>query len=337
MTEQVPAETQPTAPIPASDPELDAILAEIRGEDRTPVAAKEAEPEPAVETAESQPDVAQEDPVVQAAQQKASEQQEEAKTEVEPEPGLARGLASLARRENKLREQEKAFRDKEAQLNQLQAQIASIRQRAIEDPAGFYREVVGAEKTAEIAAQLYYNELGEAAPKEFQEKKATWSLEKKLEQLQKQIAEKERVAAAQAQEARALSYLQAQTARIPDSLPFLKAEAADDASYVARSLYTKITQLSQAGALGGATTDEEIAAVAAQSLNDDFKRAAERYLRIHGPKQAPKTQSPVAEETKPVMTKSLSSQATAMTKPRRPPANRDEEIEQLIEDLKSRK
>lgn len=321
MTETSPAQNEPEI-VPPSENEAAELEAIISGLGRDPKQDAKPAEEAAESAAETQPETA--------------EVAEEPKKE-EDEPGLARGLASLARRENQLREKEKAFRDKEAQLNQLQAQIQSIRQKALEDPAAFFREL-GVEKVSEIAANLYYSELGDAAPKEFQEKRATWGLEKKLEQLQKQIAEKERVAQAQMAEARALTYLQSQAARIPDELPYLKAEAAEDSAFVARSLYTRITQLAQAGALGDATTDEEIAAVAAQSLNDEIKRNVERYTRIHKQaKPAPKTESPVAEEKKPAMTKTLSSSATAITKPRRPPASRDEEIELLIDELKSRK
>lgn len=316
MPDTNPAEVEPTTD-PSEIAELDAILADIRG--------------PSPVSAETQPVAAEATPEPVAAEIPAEASAETA--QAEPEPGLARGLASLARRENKLREQEKAFREKDAQLQQLQAQIAGIRQKAIEDPAAFYREI-GAQKVSEIAAQLYYNELGDAAPKEVLERKATFALEQKLAALQQQINEKERLSQSQMAQANALNYLHAQVGRIPASLAYLRAEAAEDSALVARSLYTRITQLAQANALGDATTDEEIAAVAAQSLNDEIKLNAERYQRIHKPAPpAPKTPSPVAEETKPAATKSLSSQATAMTKPRRPPASRDEEIDQLIEDL----
>jgi AcrR family transcriptional regulator len=333
LSEQVPATEPTTAPAPEVPPsdaaELDAIIAGLYADGKAAeVATKE---EPAAEADEEKPAETEEKPAETQPEVPAEEKPAE-----EPEPGLARGLASLARRENKLREQEKSFREKEAQLQQLQTQLSTIKQRILEDPAAVFREL-GVEKVSEVAAQLYYSELGDAAPKEFQEKKATWSLERKLEQLQRQIAEKEQLTQKQMAEARAITYLQAQTARIPDSLPFLKAEAADDSAFVARSLYQRITDLARAGALGDATTDEEIAAVAAQSLNDEIKRNAERYLRLHQKAAPPKAQSPVAEEKKPAVTKSLGSQATAVAKPRRPPANRDEEIEMLIEDLKSAK
>lgn len=330
---------------PSEEAELHAILVSQGTLPGPETVDQQAEPDPEDAIAdEMAQEMAGKEPVAAVDAQEPAEVAKPAETpaaQADEPSALAKGLQALAQRENKLHERERAIRDVERRAQDAEARLAQLQRLALEDPPAFYK-ALGQEKTAEIAEQLYTEELGDAAPPQLKAKKATYGLERRLKQLQQQVQQNEMLVRQRQIEANAISYLHGVAQKVPETLPYLKNEADADPASVAQALYARIQVLAQGGQLPQGANDDEIAAMAAQSLDTEIKNTVDRLKRIHLREQAAaktgqapvKTPDPVAGEKKSAKTLS-NKNSQVLTRPHKAALTREEELELIVQKIKS--
>lgn len=271
---------------------------------------------------------------------------------------LSRGLAALARQEKELQLQKREAKDlvfqAQQRVQQLEQELAVIRRQAVEDPAGHFKALgVPEDQLADFAAQLYVSAMGDKAPKELvseiRAKQHAIAARREVAILRNQAEQDRAVARAQAQEAQALSYLGTVVMSIPESLPFFRAEAREDPGLAARAMLQRIKDLGAAGEFQPGTPDDVMAAMAAQSINNQLKARAERDARVYSPLMGrsaappvtapPKNPAPAAEKKLPAQTpKTLSNKnAPPISAPKKPAASRQELEDELVQELKQGK
>lgn len=314
--------------------------------------AEEAEGEPTedgeVEASAEGEEAAEAAPEAEETTEEADPDGEEpAEEEPPPDENLAKGYRALAVRDRKLREreQELARRERETQseIATLRTASAALRKLAVDDPAAFYASI-GEKKTARIAAHLFYAEHPDQAPPEHRESQAVAALERRVQQMQEQLSNRDRQTADAAERQNAITYLKTAAAAIPDSLPFIKAEAEENPAAVAHRMFDTMIRMRDDGRLAGIRGDKAIAAAVAAELNKESQELVGRVRKIWEraskktgqavAKPGTKTQPPVAAEIKPAPSKVVR-KPTALSRPRRSASSHEEDIAKVIEDAKA--
>lgn len=300
------------------------------------------------ETAEATTDEELEAAEETPAEDDAAEEDAEAEPPPEDEK-IAKGLRALAARDRKLREREQELarkeRDLSSEISSLKTATAALRKLAIEDPAAFYASL-GEKKTARIAADLFYAEHPDQAPPEHRERKSVAALERRVEQMQELIANRDRQSSEAAERQNAISFLRSVATTLPDNLPFLKAEAEENPASVAHRMFDTMIRMRDDGRLAGIRGDKNIAAAVAKELNKESQILVERVRKIwerankkkagQGPPSKPgtKTPPPAAEEIKTAPSRVVR-KSTALTRPRRSTSSHEEDIAKVIEDARA--
>lgn len=201
----------------------------------------EPEPEgvelkPADEQVEVQPEAEPEAP---------KEPEPEAPKPPAEEPVTAQ-LKRLMAREKAARELEAKAKAEVAELAPYKARIAELeaRERSFElDPVGYIRALNPKISLAEVAKQLWLEELGENAPPEHRATREIRSTKLEIDKLRMELeAERKRQAEAVEQSRLEAAYaqytgaLEAYAKAAPDTLPMVKAYTAVDASKVVRGM-----------------------------------------------------------------------------------------------------
>lgn len=179
---ETPAEAQ--APDPAATEEealLDQIAQEVAGleENKDPGEETKAEPK-------DQPPKTTKETPAKAATETAGTKKEY----------LSPKLAEMARAQKKAM---KRLEAREAELVRKMQELdgkagesktlEDFKKLAIQNPAKFYKEVLGVEKTADVGRMLYLPELGDRAPEDLKRLKDRWEVEQQLVSMQKQFEE----------------------------------------------------------------------------------------------------------------------------------------------------
>lgn len=304
-----------------SEPEAAAPAAEAEV-----AAAPEAEAEPEGNEAQETP------PAAEAAKPEAKPEEDGA--------AISRGLAALAQKESKLHERELKLREIELRAAQAEARVEQLRRMAIEDPAGFYR-AIGVEKTAEIGQDLYYAEFGDNVPPAIKEARATRGIGRRVQEMEQRFQEQQKAYQAQQAEMNAVAFFSRVVTQVPDDLPYLRDEASADPAGVAKAMYATMTALAQNGGIVEGDTDEIIAAKVGKTINDRLATAVERLKKIHkrslvGVAPATKIENPVAEESPPAVTRTLTKKtARASIRPKKTELTREEELDLVEQKLKA--
>lgn len=352
-TLEAPVEKLSETPIePASDAVADLLDKALETE--FPPLVDDSEPS-AEELAADPPEDGEEAPA------EAVETPPAAETPPVPENPLARGLASLARKEKELQVREKGVKEVEVRAQAAETSLEQFKRQALEDPVEFFTALglkPDAKEMADVAAQLYVAALGDKAPKalvdELRARQHSIAASRRVAMMEQRMKDADAAAAVAHQQSNAMSYLSTVVVAIPDELPFFQAEAKNDPQLAARAMYQRLQEMKfdpkYAGQIVPGMSDDEIAATVADSLNKQLETMAERHEKILAPvlrtrkskagsppatpKVAPKTPTPVAEKKQPAAPKTLSSKNASPTKtPKKAPASEDELVAALAQDL----
>lgn len=283
--------------------DVDSVVAQYAEQLINQEAAQAEEEAPAEEAPEEAP---QEEPV-----------KAEKPPAPEPEPDLtSRQLSALAEREAALLARERALKEREAQPPKepepAKPDPAETLAKLRKDPLAALKEL-GLDP-AHIAALHYYGELGEDAPEELRAKIQQDSLRAKLEDIERQVAERGKEADSVSQKAALAARVQifdnelaSFAQEVPESMPYLQKLAADNPADAYQALSMVAAQAIEKGHW---PSTREVA----RHLEDSLKREIERF---HPPVQS-KTASEDTEapeqgtERKP--TKTLSDADTTVGK-----------------------
>lgn len=110
--------------------------------------------------------------------------------------------AAILARETKLKEAETDIRSLYEQLQAFERAKAEFRR----DPAAFIRALDPELAVESVAEQLYHEAIGDKAPLEYQVKKQTTGVERRVDDLEKRLEERERAIAAREQEQEVRAY-----------------------------------------------------------------------------------------------------------------------------------
>lgn len=110
----------------------------------------------------------------------------------EPEPNITE-IVALARREKALREKEKKV---EQQLEEARASIREeimeeMKHAAVSNPAKFYADLGMSGKRGQVAEDLWYEELGDKAPKDYKDKRLVQQMQEEIVKLKELIEERD--------------------------------------------------------------------------------------------------------------------------------------------------
>ncbi len=178
-------------------------------------------------------------------------------------------ILDRARKERESRKYEQQL--KQSQQSTEEAVIARIKQMAVSDPARFYREVVGVDpsKLPDIAAPLYYENLGDQAPEVLKHKNEMLRIERKLEESEQRLARFETEILTQNQQREVDAYF-GQVTTFPEGrdedYPFLSANLTDRPDATAEALKARALEYFQE--TGVAATPKQIA----QALESDLEQ-----------------------------------------------------------------
>lgn len=234
-------------------------------------------------------------------------------------------LALLARKEKALREREVAL---EASITErVKAALEGLRAKATANPSEYFREL-GVEKPVELAADIYYNELGDDAPAEFKAKKQQIEAAKQLTEMKRLMSEWEK----KQQEASATKdrdvYVSQLNGYLQSSLqdtPYLALEfEADQVGTLDAMCQAAANMMASGGPIPSAKQ-------VAEALNGEIEKLATRYKSIGNNTQ----KAPPAAASKPV-TQTLTSKQTSGNATQVEPAfDKERVIAELIADVKA--
>lgn len=307
------------------------FLEDVDGDDAEAAEEPVEAPEPEAEGEETPEEDADES---------ATEEPAEAAPAKEPAPAKpagdrARQIAVFAEKERELREREARLKERE---QGAQSADDVLRQLA-RDPKGFMAkhkaqlEAVGVKDPADLAALLYYSELGDDAPPEFRAKLAEQSTAARLEALEKldpkQIAEQARAEAAMQVRTQMLDEeLTDLAANLPaEQFPHLAKFASKNADEVYESLVEVAAGAIQAG-------NWPKARAIAQVVEDQLAELAGIFAPAD-PAASQTTQATEGDKREPAKTLTDADTARRTSRPKKKKVEEmtDDEIEQYMEKL----
>lgn len=259
--------------------------------------------------------------------------------------------SSLARRERALVERERTAKTQITTLQNENAQLRSgfvqLKEMALSSPAGFFK-ALGVTELEKVAEQLYYEMVGDdKLPDTARARKATLGLERKLELLQRNIAQAEQVSAQKERAANAVRAIKAQvTGSVPEEYPLLQDEAKDDPDIVTKEVWSRIQRAISEGRAETSTPDAQLLSLAYQEIERDLVARVERTKRVHARRLAPskpataegdtkaKSTTPVPPRAKSAPNTLNTKNARALTRPRAAPKNREQEIDDVVEAIR---
>ncbi len=205
-------------------------------------------------------------------------------------------MRRLMAREKAAREVETKVKEERTALESVRAEVAAYQQRQNMfelDPVGYIRSLNPKISLAEVAKQLWLEELGENAPPEARATREVRSNRIEIEKMRAElVAERERLAKEQDQRQAEQAYqqytgaLEAYAKSAPDSLPLVKAYTAADSVKVVRGML-KIAE--NAAATGVVLSPEQCA----QNLETKLA-ALRKALGTEQPKDPPAVAPPKA-------------------------------------------
>jgi hypothetical protein len=258
-----------------------------------------------------------------APSEKLPEVKEEPVVQVSPQ------LALLAKKEKSLREREAAVetRVKEEVERQVKEALESLRLEASQNPKEYLKKL-GFERPVDVAADIYYDELGDDAPAEFKAKKQQIQANKQLAEMKRLVAEFEhKQAEAQSVKERDVyisqlnGYLQASL----EGQPYLAAEYEDD------PLGTLDAMMQAAANMIGSSGKVPSAKDVAEALNAEISKLATRYSQM-GEKAQKETRPPSG---KPATTTLTTKQTAGKANIQDPAFDKERTISELIAEVKA--
>ena len=324
---------------------LDAIIAEVAGDMLNAPEPKDSPPIGDVkdgETAEA----------AKAAKAEAEEAGTPPPPEVKPpepakppdpkeEAAVARGLAALALREKQGKDAHIArlaeLKKREDAIAAREAKVAAgekSHEAFLLDPVGTLK-AMGIEKGfADIAKALWYEELGEDAPKEAKENRGVAELRRQMMDMRRQMEAQTRAAEQARVEAEQRASIEAYKAKLASDLPSLP-ESCKYVKKLASIRPERITQALMRAANAYAEEDPYRAPPTTVELAEMLeKEIAPEYELLLSAFAPPKTTATEAEEKQPPASKTLNNKAhSAPTQPREP-IDDDDAISAVLTDLR---
>jgi hypothetical protein len=258
-------------------------------------------------------------------EEKASAPEEQPKAE-EPAPGLVSPQFAL------LAKKEKALREREAGIaaevkRQVDEALAQLSQEVRQNPTEYFKKL-GIERPVELAADIYYNELGDDAPSEFKAKQQQIQANKQLAEMKRLVSEFERKQAeAHATKERDVyisqlnGYLQASL----EGQPYLAAEYADD------PIGTLDAMMQAAANMIGSSGKVPSAKEVSEALNTEIAKWVTRHAQ-----PGEKTQKVQSTPTgKPATTTLTTKQTAGKANIPEPDFDRERTISEAIAEIKA--
>lgn len=253
-------------------------------------------------------------------------------------------LQAIARREKRQRELHEArlaeVTKRETELGERAAKAdkyEAIAKLAVENPVAFYKSL-GIDKFADVAAQLYYEELGDAAPAEIKDQRKYKTLESQIAELRKERdSERASLAAEQkaAEDRRAVDSYRGQLGKflgaVPEALPHVAAVAKAKPERVVDAMYRLAVGMMQADPDAGVPTAD----VLAKQLEASLKADAEVFRPIYAGSTQEKSPSSLGPQDKPAPRTLTNAQTQTSTHARSPAGSDQERIRRAAQALEA--